>query len=65
MRERYEKSKLSQSKKHKNKSKIEIKEMGGGHGEKHLSPRKQAGKKRGILFASFEIEPFTDLELGV
>ena len=56
---------MSQSKKHKNKSKIEIKEMGGGHGEKHLSPRKQAGKKREILFASFEIEPFTDLELGV
>lgn len=39
--------------------------MGRGHGEKHLSPRKQDGKKREILFVSFEIEPFTDLELGV
>lgn len=39
--------------------------MWGVNGEKHLSPRKQDGKKRGILFASFEIEPFTDLELGV
>ena len=39
--------------------------MWGVNGEKYLSPRKQAGKKRGILFVSFEIEPFTDLELGV
>lgn len=39
--------------------------MWGVNGEKHLSPRKQDGKKRGILFASFEIEPFTYLGLGV
>ena len=39
--------------------------MWGVNGEKHLSPRKQDGKKRGILFVSFEIEPFTDLELAV
>jgi hypothetical protein len=49
VRERYEKRKLSQSKKHKNKRKIEIKEIVGGGMERNTYHQEnRMGRKEGF-----------------